>query len=78
MISVGAAYGIILACTAVGIIYGLLNYIRVRRVDLTAYGSNGAQVDTPLQDGEEGLDKHKIDTMLQIGEYISNVYLLLL
>ena len=82
MLSVGGAYGIILGCCAIGILYGILNFIRVRKVDLRAYESHDhASHDhashTPHDDDEKHerheLDKTKIDTMLQIGEYISNV-----
>lgn len=72
MLSVGAAYGIILGCTAVGLVYGVINWLRVKAVDLTAFGSQGG-ADTPLSQGGDDIDKSRVDTMLQIGEYISNV-----
>ncbi len=78
MLSVGGAYGIIIGCTAIGIVYGVLNYFRVRKVDLIPFGTHGNGVETPLSGGGEELDKEKVDTMLQIGEYISNVNSLLL
>lgn len=73
MISEGATYGIIYACSVVGILFGIMNYMRVRAVDLKA--GSGSSIDTPLAHGTEDLeaDRKKIDLMLTIGEYISRV-----
>ena len=77
MLSVGAAYGIILGCCALGILYGILNFLRVRKVDLHAHGSRGelntSNIPLSREMADHELEKEKVDTMLQIGEYISEV-----
>ncbi len=84
MLSVGGAYAIILVCCAVGLVYGLINYLRVRTVDLKKYSSNPEGY-TKLEehhDHEHGpehgpeLSKEQVDLMLEIGEYISTVTVL--
>ena len=77
MLSVGAAYGIILGCCAVGLIYGLINYLRVRTVHLEPYSSKPEGY-TMVKDEHGGehlkeLEKEQVDQMLYIGDRIAEV-----
>jgi H(+)-translocating pyrophosphatase len=72
MLEIQAAYHIVLGCCAVGIIYGILNYLRVRKVTLRALAADGDYTPLDKDHRNHELDKKQVDQMLQIGEYISN------
>ena len=73
MLDTHHAYTIILSCAAVGILYGILNYWRVHRVQLRALAADGDYTPLGKDHKNHELDKRQVDQMLLIGEYISNV-----
>ena len=75
MLQTITAYWIVLGCSGVGILYGLLNYLRVKKVELRALANDGDY--TPLGEDHKNseLDSKQVEAMLQIGDLIANVIL---
>ena len=76
MISVTACYAIIYTCGFLGVIYALINYIRVRKVmlkDASEYEMSKMGMGAQHTNENITLNQRKITMMLEIGENISNV-----
>jgi len=69
MISFGLAVGLIYASCGIGLLWALINYLEVKKVNL--HEGSGGDYTALSDDG----GRKKIEVMLAIGEYISRVRL---
>lgn len=73
MISIQLCYALIYGSCALGIIYAVINYLRVRSISLKEHTDFEMGTMPRSHDEEISLDRHRILAMVEIGEIIAKV-----